>query len=44
MVPRLGTNYDVTEDGQRFLVNLYVEDRINSTINVILNWTLGLKR
>ncbi|MBI3303706.1 MAG: hypothetical protein HYZ72_16700 [Deltaproteobacteria bacterium] len=37
-------HYDVTADGQRFLVNTLVEDRPAPPITVLLNWTAGLKR
>jgi hypothetical protein len=35
--------YDVTADGQRFLVNTLVEAH-PPPITVVLNWTAGLKR
>jgi Tol biopolymer transport system component len=34
--------YDVTRDGQRFLLNVPVEDSRSSPINVVLNWAAGL--
>ena len=37
------SNYAVTADGQRFLINTRVEDA-PSAINVILNWTALLKK
>ena len=41
-----GLNWDVTPDGQRFLINTAAEtsDPGASTINVVLNWTGLLKR
>jgi eukaryotic-like serine/threonine-protein kinase len=36
--------YDVSADGQRFLVNAVVEDAASTPINVVLNWTAGLKK
>jgi len=36
-------SYDVTADGQRFLLNLPANES-GSTITVILNWTAGLKQ
>jgi len=36
-------NYDVTADGQRFLINTGI-DATNSPINVVLNWLSGVKR
>jgi hypothetical protein len=37
------SNYAVTANGQRFLVNARIEDA-PSAINVILNWTALLKK
>ena len=31
--------YDVTRDGQRFLLNLVTDDAPTATITVVLNWT-----
>ena len=41
-VTSLGFNpqYDVTADGQRFLLNVPVDDSISS-VTVVLNWTAG---
>jgi serine/threonine protein kinase len=36
--------YDVTADGQRFLVNTAIEEHTSSFPTVVLNWTAGLKR
>jgi hypothetical protein len=36
--------YDVTADGQRFLVNSPVETGKETPFNVILNWTSTLKK
>jgi eukaryotic-like serine/threonine-protein kinase len=36
--------YDVTADGQRFLINSPVEETSKTPINVILNWTSTLKK
>jgi hypothetical protein len=36
--------YDVSADGQRFLVNGAVEETSKTPINVILNWTSTLKK
>jgi Tol biopolymer transport system component/predicted Ser/Thr protein kinase len=38
------TVYDVTPDGQRFLVSLPVGDPGTSRITVVLNWASGLRR
>ena len=35
--------YDVTRDGQRFLLNLVTDDTPTATITVVLNGTAGLK-
>jgi hypothetical protein len=34
--------YDVTPDGQRFLLNVPVEERQSASITVVLNWAAGL--
>lgn len=39
-----GDQYVVTSDGQRFLVNTLAEDGAYAPINVVLNWTAGLKK
>ena len=36
--------YDVTRDGQRFLINVPLEDTASSPITVVVNWTAGLKK
>ncbi|MBI4470974.1 MAG: protein kinase [Acidobacteria bacterium] len=36
--------YDVTADGQRFLVNTPVEQKVLSPITLVINWTADLKR
>ena len=36
--------YDVTRDGQRFLLNLVTGDTPTATITVVLNGTAGLKK
>ena len=38
------TNYDVTADGQRFLVNTRTADNTPSPITVTLNWPELLKQ
>ena len=39
-------SYDVTKDGQRFLLNAAgdVTPNVRSSITVVLNWAAGLKR
>jgi serine/threonine protein kinase/Tol biopolymer transport system component len=39
-----GVNYAPTKDGQRFLVSVVTEKAPAPPINVVLNWTAGLKR
>jgi hypothetical protein len=34
--------YDVTPDGQRFVVNTLMEESTSNTITVVLNWAAGL--
>jgi eukaryotic-like serine/threonine-protein kinase len=41
--PGLRQQYDVTRDGQRFLLNLVTDDILTATITVVLNATAGLK-
>ena len=36
--------YDVSPDGQRFLVNTIGEQAASAPITVVLNWTGGLKK
>jgi hypothetical protein len=37
-------SYDVSADGQRFLVNTVPEQASSSPITMVLNWTGGLKQ
>jgi Tol biopolymer transport system component len=39
-----GWNYDVSADGQRFLVNTVTEQATPTPITVVVNWTAGLKK
>jgi serine/threonine-protein kinase len=41
--PGIRQQYDVTRDGQRFLLNLVADDTSTATITVVLNGTAGLK-
>jgi Tol biopolymer transport system component len=43
-VATLYYGYDVTADGQRFLVNNLAEEAQVQSITVVLNWTAGLRR
>jgi len=36
--------YDVSRDGQRFLINTKVEQAETQPISVILNWAAGLNK
>ncbi len=42
--PRFRQQYDVARDGQRFLLNMPLEDAAASSITVVLNWEAGLKK
>ncbi len=37
-------SFDVSADGQRFLVNSFVEDAVSAPITWVLNWTAELQR
>jgi Tol biopolymer transport system component len=39
-----GSNYDVSADGQRFLVNTVAEQAAQAPITVVMNWTSALKK
>ena len=39
-----GYPYDVTADGQRFLVNTVVEQKASAPITLVINWTADLKK
>jgi len=41
---QLGRDFDVTIDGQRFLVDTLVEEKGSSPITLVVNWTADLKR
>jgi serine/threonine protein kinase len=40
----VGSVYDLTSDGQRFLINTMVEQKASGPITLVLNWTADLKR
>jgi hypothetical protein len=40
----VGTPYDVSADGQRFLINTPKEEPSAVPITVVVNWTAGLTR
>ena len=37
-------HYDVTPDGQRFVISLAIGEEVPPPINIVLNWTAGLPR
>ena len=37
-------HYDVSNDGQRFLIDAAVEGPIQSPVTIVLNWQAGLGR
>ena len=37
-------SYDVSADGQRFLINTAPEQAASAPITVVVNWTAGLKK
>jgi serine/threonine protein kinase len=39
-----GSAYDVTPDGQRFLVNIFLEDTSSHPVTLVLNWDEALKK
>jgi hypothetical protein len=39
-----GYQYDVSADGQRFLIDSAPEQATSAPITVVLNWTAGLKK
>jgi len=39
-----GHQYDVTPDGQRFLINADLADASSAPTTLVLNWTAGVKR
>ena len=41
---RPGDQYVVSADGQRFLVNTLAEEGTYAPINLIINWSAGLKK
>jgi eukaryotic-like serine/threonine-protein kinase len=43
-IPAYWSNYVATSDGQRFLVSALVPEAAASPINVVLNWTAGLRK
>ena len=42
--PNLGDTYDVTADGQRFLMNAALDGTRGSPVTIITNWTAALGR
>jgi Protein kinase domain/WD40-like Beta Propeller Repeat len=44
VISQIRTQYAVTADGQRFLVNTISQQATSSPITVVVNWTAGLKK
>ena len=46
LAPVFPFRYDVTADGNRFLINTraQLEEATSTPITVVLNWTAGLKK
>jgi len=40
----LNNAYDVSADGQRFLINSFLGEPVSSPITLVLNWTAGLRK
>ena len=40
----IGTQYDVSPDGSRFLINTLVDEGKSEAITIVQNWTAGLKK
>src|SRR5712691_6175010 len=41
---RPGKSYDISPDGQRFLINSAVDTSSSSPVVLVMNWTAGLKK
>ena len=44
MAPSVLREYDVTRDGQKFLLNVPIEDAPTAPLTVVVNWMAGLKK
>lgn len=42
--PEFRQQFDVAPDGQRFLVNVPLEEATVTPITVVMNWIAGLKK
>jgi len=40
----MGRNWDVTGDGQRFLINTRAGENSQEPITLVENWTAGLRK
>ena len=38
------SRWDISPDGQRFLINAINEDRLSQPITVVLNWTAAIRK
>jgi len=43
-IPTGGYSYDVSPDGQRFLVNARLQQTTTIPTTIVVNWTAGLKK
>src|SRR5262249_21078083 len=41
---RVGKKFDVSRDGQRFLINMSLESAAPLPITLVVNWAVGLKK
>ena len=41
MKPLVQRQFDVSPDGNRFLVNLALQEEASAPLNLVLNWTAG---
>jgi hypothetical protein len=41
---RPGKTYDISPDGQRFLINSALDTSSSSPLVLVVNWTAGLKK
>ena len=44
LLPSATNRYDVSADGQRFLINAPVENAGSAPITVVVNWDAGLEK
>jgi hypothetical protein len=44
LYPNLGIPYAVSPDGQRFLMNVAIDEARNPPITIVMNWPAGAAR